>query len=133
MQEVDRYGWETVRRLELTLFQQIESSEMTWPLTGGMEWFQTKMGLYGAIGPLPSNAGPSEHDIVKKAKINPCPAFQLDTCPKPKDHDGFKHICAYHYNILGGKHHYPHGEVNSKLKTSHTEAALGPASVGNPQ
>ena len=130
MQEVDQYGWDAVRTLNLTLFQQLESGEITWPQISGMQWFQTKMSFYGTVGPLARNTGcnmgnsADQHASapIRKSSVNPCPAFQLDKCQKLKDHDGFKHVCAYHYSILGGKHLFPHGEVNCKLKTSHIEA-----------
>ena len=37
--------------------------------------------------------------------------------------------CAYHYKIQGGRHLFPHGEVDCKLKQSHTEAREGAASA----
>ncbi len=136
MRDIDIYGWETVRQLELILFQQLESGETTWPRTKGMEWFQTKMGLFGAAGPL---IRPSAQHVsaqtgstsARKSKVNPCPDFQLGNCQKSRDHDGLKHVCAYHYNALGGKHLFPHGEVDCKLKSSHTEAGEGAASAEN--
>ncbi len=134
MQDVGRYGWETVRRVQLTLFQQIEAGEITWPETGGMAWFQTKMGIFNAPGPATVHTSRSEstdpcksNTVIKKTKVNPCPAFQLNSCERSGDHDGLKHVCAYHYKTQGGRHLFPHGEVDCKLKQAHIPAKQGAA------
>ncbi len=100
MQDVGRYGWETVRRVQLTLFQQIEAGEITWPETGGMAWFQTKMGIFNAPGPAtvhkshskPTGSGRSDRPV----KI--CSDFDKNNCRFERDHDDVLHICSWHYN-----------------------------------
>ncbi len=107
---------------------------MTWPLTGGMEWFQTKMGLYGAVGPIGRNGGRSESrnkpTLPTKPAV-PCPAYQLNNCSNTRDHDGLKHICAYHYKHFDGRHLRGHGEADCKIKASF-EAKSGAAKNGPP-
>ncbi len=116
MQDVGRYGWETVRRVQLTLFQQLEAGEITWSETGGMAWFQTKMGLFTAPGPIPASSSKSQVTGATKHSAKPCPEFQVNACSYDRDHDGLQHICAFHYKHHNGMTSHSHGEVDCDSK-----------------
>ena len=112
MLDIGRYGWDTVRRLQLVLFQQIESGDLTWAQTSGMNWFQTKMGLFTAPGPIPGSSSQSQVAGAAKHPAKPCPEFQVNACIYDGDHDGLHHICAFHYKHHNGMKSHSHGQAD---------------------
>ncbi len=128
MKDVDKYGWDTVRELQGHLYHLLETGVISWTDINGMTWFQEKMAFlaaprYDVSEKASKSTRGAKTTAVEIAKLNPCKAFQNNTCEYESDHDNMVHLCSYHLKLQ--KKVPSHGEHNCMAKRADQGAKNG--------
>ncbi len=128
MKDVDKYGWDTVRELQSHLYHLLETGVISWTEINGMMWFQEKMAFlaaphYDVSDKASKSTRGAKAIAVEIAKLNPCKAFQSNTCEFESDHDNMVHLCAFHLKLQ--KKVPSHGEHNCMAKRADQGAKNG--------
>ncbi len=133
MKDVDKYGWDTVRELQGHLYHLLETGVISWTDINGMIWFQEKMAFLAAPRydeKASKSARGAKATAVDIAKLNPCKAFQSNTCEFESDHDNMVHLCAHHLKLQ--KKVPSHGEHNCMAKRADQGAKNGSRASDQP-